>query len=104
MTQEQRGYLWGELYPAIAEGIDLLLIAAGFPPAGRSARWVHERAKQAFGVATTTAMTRGEAAEYLTQLQAFAAECLIFIASPDEWRSGTDWRARNEHYAFVLGS
>ena len=39
---------------------------------------------------------------YITQLQAFAAECMIFIASPEEWKAGTDAKARADHYAFVL--
>lgn len=102
VTPEQRGYLWGEIYPSIAEGIDILLNANGHELALLSSRDVHTLAKASMGVESTEALSHEAACDYLTTLQAWAAEWLIFIASPEEWKRGTDVTERARHYAYVL--
>lgn len=102
VTPEQRGYLWGEIYPSIAEGIDILLNANGHQLALLTSEEVHALAKASMGIKSTEALPHEAACDYLTTLQALAAECLIFIASPEEWKRGTDSSERARHYAYVL--
>lgn len=102
MNADQRGYLFGEVYPALAEGIDILLIHEGHPPAGWSKDLTHLHCKVTFDVWSTRDLTVSQAADYITQIQALAAECLIFIASPEEWKTGQAEKARHDHYAYVL--
>lgn len=102
VTPEQRGYLWGEIYPSIAEGIDILLERNGHHLALLTSRDVHSLAKASMGVESTEALPHEAACDYLTTLQSLAAGWLIFIASPEEWKRGTDFKERARHYAYVL--
>jgi len=102
VSPEQRGYLWGEIYPAIAEGIDILLSANGHDLRLMEPDEVHAAFKRSLGIASTEALSPSEACDYLTQLQALAASWMIFVASPDEWKAGKDHAARVNHYKFVL--
>lgn len=102
MNDRQRGFYFGEVLPAIAEGIDRLLDADGQSLALWSKDKTHAHCKAAFGIQTTQGMTISDAADYLTFLQAFAAECLIFVATPEEWLKGESELARMAHYDYVL--
>ena len=103
MTREQRGYLRGGLCQAIAEGIDLLLIHCGRRPWGWSASTVYDRLKESFGVESVERLSHQDCCDYITQVQAFMASCLIFVPDPIEWRMGREWAAREAHYSYVLG-
>lgn len=102
MTPEQRGYLHGEVIPAFAEGIDRLLVAIDQPPVCWSTPRMKAMLKWAFRINSTEALTPSEAADFITQIQAFAAENFIFIATPEEWQRREAEEARERHYAYVL--
>ena len=102
MTREQRGYLRGALYPAIAEGIDLILINCGRKPWGWDQGTVHERLKESFGVDSLETLSHRDICDYITQVQAWASSCLIFVPDPLEWKMGQEWEAREAHYNYVL--
>lgn len=102
MTTQQRRYLFGEVYPAIVTGIDILLIHEGRKPWGWSVDTLHERWKESIGVDSIQTMTHSQSVDYMTHLQAFAASCLIFVASPEEWERGIAERERLRHYDYVL--
>lgn len=102
MTREQRGYLFGGLYASIAEGIDLILIHCGRAPWGWDSKRVHERLKESFGVESVEALSHSDCCDYITTVQAWAASCLIFVPDPDEFKMGREWRAKHDHYSYVL--
>lgn len=102
MTPLQRGYLRGALYPSIAEGIDLILIHCGRKPWGWNQETVHQRLKESFGVESLEDLSHSDCCDYITQVQAWAAGALIFVPSPEEYRMGTEWKAREAHYNYVL--
>lgn len=102
MSPEQRGYLHGEVFPAIAYGIDRLLDAEGLPLALWSASRTKEMLKWAFRIESTERLTDAQVADFISEVQAFAAECLIFVATPEEWERGIAEREREAHYDYVL--
>lgn len=102
MSPEQRGYLHGEVFPAFAYGIDRLLDAIGQPIALWSNARMKAMLKWAFRIESTEALTDAETADFISEVQAFAAENLIFIATPEEWERGIAERERDAHYAYVL--
>lgn len=103
MTEKQRGYLWSEVYPGFAYGWDCLLVANGESPRYYSPEDIHDFCKPAFGVKSTTTISQSQAADYISEIQALAARCLIFLATPEEWERGIADRVRREHYQMMLG-
>lgn len=103
MSPEQRGYLHGEVIPAFAYGIDRLLDAIGEPLVLWSNKRMKAMLKWAFRVESTEALNDSQVADFITQIQAFAAENLIYIATPEEWKRGIAEREREAHYEFMLG-
>lgn len=103
MNKEQRGYLWGEVYPAFAYGIDRLLDAYGLAPRLFSDEQIHKFFKAAANIHSTERLSVPEVADYITEIQALASSCMIFIASPEEIKRGIAEREREAHYDFMLG-
>lgn len=104
MTPEQRGYLHGEVIPAFSEGIDRLLVTLDLPPLCLSNAQMKTLLKLAFKIESTERLNQHEAADFITKVQAFAAENLIFIASPEEWRLGRAELERENHYAYMVAA
>tara|TARA_R110000868_G_scaffold360209_3_gene622240 strand:- start:164 stop:490 length:327 start_codon:yes stop_codon:yes gene_type:complete len=104
VTREQRGYLWGEVYPAFAYGIDRLLVAYGREPKLFTDEYIHDRFKRSHNIYSTELLSISDVADYITSIQAFAAECMIFIASPEEIKRGVSENERENHYDFILNS
>lgn len=102
MTEKQRGYLWGEVYKGFAYGWDCLLVFNGENPRYYSEEDIHEFCKPAFGVESTTRISQSQAADYIGEIQALAAQCMIFIATPEEWERGISEQARADHYRAML--
>ena len=102
MSPDQRGYLHGEVIPAFAYGLDRLLDAIDHPLALWSNEQMKAMLKWAFRVDSTEALTDAQVADFISEVQAFAAENLIFIATPEEWKLGIAEREREAHYAYVL--
>lgn len=103
VTTEQRGYLWGEIYPAFAYGIDRLLDAADLPLRLFTPEDVHFLFKRSMGIPSTERLKVSEVADYISTIQALAAECLIFVATPEEWHRGIDERERQAFYDLMFG-
>jgi len=102
MSPEQRGYLHGEVFPAFAYGIDRLLDAIDQPLVLWSSSRMKGMLKWAFRIESTERLTDAQVADFISEVQAFAAENLIFIATPEEWERGIAEREREAHYAYVL--
>ena len=103
MNQQQRGYLWGEVYPAFAYGIDRLLDAYGLTPRLFSDDEIHKFFKKSANIHSTERLSVPEVADYITEIQALASGCMIFIASPEEIKRGVAERERDSHYEFMFG-
>ena len=104
MSPDQRSYLHAEVIPAFAEGLDRLLVAIDQPPVCWSTDRMKSMLKWAFRIDSTEAMTDAQVADFITAVQAFAAECLIFIATPLEWEQGIAELEREKFYDYVLSS
>jgi len=102
VSPEQRGYLHGEVIPAFAYGIDRLLDAADHPLVLWSNARMKAMLKWAFRIESTERLSNSQVADFITEVQVFAAENLIFIATPEEWERGVAEREREAHYAYVL--
>lgn len=103
MTTEQRGFYWSEVVPGFAEGIDRLLDAYGQPLRLLTDEQMHDMFKKARNIYSTERLSKSEMADFISEIQALAAECMIFLASPEEWKLGVAERERENHYAFMFG-